>query len=296
MFEEEGFDGMSDEARAALTDQIRQKLAAGDQNLTPAEEGFLQDLSKTGYAGESDGDPIVRWQEHQAQKDSKLEQLTGKTAKEAHTDAANFQSKVEAGKTLTKAEAAFLKQYDEIMGNSGHPCKVSRGGAEDAEGDWILANIGWTDEARAAAEFVRQMKARQRAGTYPIDDNVYPKTTTGPRAVVLPTRNPRYWDGRRFVGSGQKFDETTGQYVDFPAAPPPADAPAEPVPPPQPVKPVQPVKPGVPVTPVQPVAPRVLPPGLKPRGSAKDAKRHPVYYAAMSAVNEARRKRLNGKV
>ncbi len=115
-FHEEGMGGMSQADIDAFTEQLRQKLAAGE-SLSYIEEGFLEERVDGGYAGESEGDPIFNWAERQADREWRVEEATGMNARAARGKASDLAFRRQQGETLTAAEQQFLETYEGIMSN-----------------------------------------------------------------------------------------------------------------------------------------------------------------------------------
>jgi hypothetical protein len=138
---------MSPEDVEKLTNEIREKLRSGER-LDPAEEAFLGELADSGYAGESDSDPVFNWMERQSMEDSQFEESDHEwDVDEIHGRAEELMARQGRGESLSDDDWDFLARYREIVGN--------RGGRQ-------LGNKGWSDEARAASLAVRRAKAAAR--------------------------------------------------------------------------------------------------------------------------------------
>jgi hypothetical protein len=238
---------MSPEAVEGLTDQIRGKLKGGEE-LTESEEGFLEELSDKGFAGESDGDPVFDWQEKRALKGQEVLEATGMEYRDARAKVGDLEVKEAGGTELTAEERGLVRKYNAIMGNraveQAH-CPAGRAGClEDSdEGDVeCLANSGWTDEARVAALAVRRANPPSPGG-YGGTPGASPdgeawsggalansgwtdearlaalavrRAKAGMRAAKKDGQKKRRIpedDGRMYAGGSKYFDEQTGKYV-----------------------------------------------------------------------------------
>jgi len=222
-FEDQGFAAMSPEAVEGLTDQIREKLRAGE-SLDAAEAGFLEMLSESGYAGESEGDPIFRWQEQQSMAEAEEAMRSDdQPAQTPHERAEDLIERVRRGEKLSAEDQHWLDLYRDLYG-IGEPGMYRNDGA----GETVLANIGWTDEARQAALEVRRAKAAARAtGKVKDAGNGERRLPERPESLVQPDRPPWWPDGNGspWPGWQVKFDERLGHYVLVPI-----DAPWRPAP------------------------------------------------------------------
>jgi len=224
-FEDEGFAAMSPEAVEGLTEQIREKLKTGE-SLDAAEAGFLEMLSESGYAGESEGDPIFQWQERQSMAEAeeafRSDEQSAQTPQERAED---LMERVRRGEKLSAKDQHWLDLYRDLYG-IGEPGMYRNDGSSEA----VIANIGWTDEARAAALEVRRAKAAARAtGKVKAKDygDIQRRLPERPESLVQPDRPP-WWpgrDGSPWPGWQVKFDERLGHYVLLPI-----DAPWRPAP------------------------------------------------------------------
>ncbi len=224
-FEDQGFASMSPEAVEGLTEQIREKLKAGE-SLDAAEAGFLEMLSESGYAGESEGDPIFRWQEQQSMAEA--EEAMGEdeeSPQTPHERAQDLIERVRRGEKLSAKDQHWLDMYRGLYG-------IDEPGMyrNDSAGETVMANIGWTDEARAAALEVRRAKAAARAtGKVKAKDygDSERRLPERPESLVQPDRPPWWPDGNgsSWPGWQVKFDERLGHYVLVPI-----DAPWRPAP------------------------------------------------------------------
>jgi len=245
-FEDQGFASMSPDAVEGLTEQIREKLKAGE-SLDAAEAGFLEALSDSGYAGESEGDPIFRWQEQQSMAEAEEAMRGGdQPAQTPHERAEDLMERVRRGEKLSAKDQHWLDIYRGLYG-IGEPGMYRNDGVgetvlanirlrqgsggqvgwtdEDAR---LLANIGWTDEARAAALEVRRAKAAARAtGKARDHGDSERRLPERPETLVQPDRPPWWPDGNGspWPGWQVKFDERLGHYVLVPI-----DAPWRPAP------------------------------------------------------------------
>ena len=216
-FEDEGLSAMSEEAIEALTEQIREKLNKGEA-LEPAEEGFIQERADKGYAGESDSDPLYEWMERRAMEEADAAREDDEREIEAiHDRADELIAREEDGETLSDEDRDFLDRYREAVGN--------RGAA-------VMANVGWTDEARSASLSVRRAKAAARAagkgfapGEWP--DRRAPGRPPVPWEPPMPPRIPIDDGGMYWPGGSPYFDESTGRYI-YPVPQPPMDYPVPP--------------------------------------------------------------------
>jgi hypothetical protein len=125
LFEESGLEKMTPKAVQAYTEQLREKMAAGDEPLDEVEERFLSAITDNGYEGLNPDDPVFQWQVDRAKKEQRVSNREGEIApagRRSHTES----------------------------------------GDGDADCVEALVNAGWTDEARVAALAVRRMKAGMR--------------------------------------------------------------------------------------------------------------------------------------
>ena len=144
---EENVSAMSPEDVEKLTSEIREKLRSGER-LDPDEEAFLQQLSDSGYAGESDSDPVFNWMERKSMERSQSDESDQQwSVDEIHGRAEELMARQGRGESLSDDDREFLARYVETVGN--------RGGGQ-------LGNKGWSDEARAASLAVRRAKAAAR--------------------------------------------------------------------------------------------------------------------------------------
>jgi len=222
-FEDQGFASMSPEAVEGLTEQIREKLKSGE-SLDAAEAGFLEMLSESGYAGDSEGDPIFRWQEKQSMAEAvdaiREDEASPQTP---HERAEDQIERVRRGEKLSAKDLHWLDMYRGLYGID-EPGMYRNDGVEEI----VLANIGWTDEARAAALEVRRAKAAARAtGKAKDHGDSERRLPERPESLVQPDRPPWWPDGNGspWPGWQVKFDERLGHYVLVPI-----DAPWRPVP------------------------------------------------------------------
>jgi hypothetical protein len=257
-FHEEGMGAMSPEDIDAFTEQLRQKLSKGEP-LSYVEEGFLEERTDGGYAGESDGDPIYQWAEQKSERENRVQDVLGVDARDARGKVTDLEFRKQQGQKLSAEDESFVETYHDLMGNravepSAH-CPAGRApepgvrcptGTED-----LLANE-WSDAARMASLAVRRAKATVR------------RDPDGTRHVVpLPPD-----DGKMYLGGTPYFDEKTGKYQEIvipPTRPAPRgpDAPADPKRPKKPKPSPAPPTKGIPMPP--PGYPRrPPPPGWKP--------------------------------
>jgi len=268
-FEDEGFAAMSPEAVEGLTGQIREKLKAGE-SLDAAEAGFLEMLSESGYGGESDGDPIFQWQERQSMAEAE-EAMRGddQPAETPHERAEDLIERVRRGEKLSAEDQHWLDLYRDLYGidepgmyrNDGPPAKR-------------LANIGWTDESRAAALEVRRAKSAARAAGKVKDyDEGRRELPERPESLVQPDRPP-WWpedNSSPWPGWRAYFDERTGQYILVPvdsgwSPQPGVNFPQ--IPPGQQYRRGVPIRPGYP----QPIRPPHFPIGGSPQATVDSEK------------------------
>jgi hypothetical protein len=147
-------------------------LGAKQPELTPEQRQLLEDLAESGYAGESDGDPIFQWMELESMQEQATQRLAPMDEQEASDYAAELEQKELEGEELRVGEKRFLDLYRELMGNravepSAH-CTAGRAGEQahrlagrGRSHAGAIANV-WSDAARAAALAVRRAKATSR--------------------------------------------------------------------------------------------------------------------------------------
>ncbi len=192
-------------ATAEQLDELRMALGAKQPELTPEQRQLLEDLAESGYAGESDGDPIFQWMERESMQEQATQRLAPMDEQEASDYAAELEQKELEGEELRVGEKRFLDLYRELMGNravepSAH-CTAGRAGEPSAHctagraGEQAhrlagrgrshagaIANV-WSDAARAAALAVRRAKATSR--------NTRPTRAPGTRAVGTEPGRPQ---------------------------------------------------------------------------------------------------------
>jgi hypothetical protein len=139
LFEESGLEKMPPKAVQAYTEQLREKMAAGDEPLDEVEERFLSAITDNGYEGLNPDDPVFQWQVERAKK----QQRVGNRGEESVRC------------------AVFSVQGEREIAPAGRRSHTESG---DGDADCVeaLVNAGWTEEARVAALAVRRMKAGMR--------------------------------------------------------------------------------------------------------------------------------------
>jgi len=229
-FEKGGLSEMSPEAINEATEQIRKKLNERAP-LTQAEEAFLEERIDTGYAGDTDGDPVFEWAERHAMEEvERTREQREHSVEGIHERAEELMTREGDGETLTSEESTFLDRYLEVIGNRHH-CRARTqvpmpGHSQEAS---LIANEGWKDEARAASLAVRRAKAAARREGKRLEAGEEPDREGEDEDVVPGKPQPEPLDridkgGMYWIGGTPYFDETTGQYIDPTARPPEGDA------------------------------------------------------------------------
>ena len=152
VFEAEGLEGMQPDAVQGLIGEIRDVLESDDPLLSSVQEDFLEQLGDSGYAGESDGDPVFQWIEHKSQSEGNLVGYVHQVAEE-------LMVREREGEDLAEEDRDFLRRYRRVLGNRFEWAVGSVGSGQwGAAGREVLANAGWSDAARAASLAVRRAK------------------------------------------------------------------------------------------------------------------------------------------
>ena len=184
---------MPQKAVDAYTDQLREKMASGDEPLTEPETKFLGDLTDSGYEGLNNDDPITQWQTDRAKNEKRIRDATGMSSTDAASRVAAIETKMDGTEPVSPEEQALVDAYHKAKsvtnrfggrnGDSALRARAQREVAQmradlrnrraarvEVDGDdavliGVLVNTGWTDQARVAALAVRQAKSGARTQT-----------------------------------------------------------------------------------------------------------------------------------
>jgi hypothetical protein len=178
LFEESGLEKMPPKAVQAYTEQLREKMAAGDEPLDEVEERFLSAITDNGYEGLNPDDPVFQWQVERAKKEQRIAEATGMPAAQAEARVREIETRMNAMEPVTPEEEALCDAYHRAMGmrnrervrgswflvrGCGERATECADFADEERGMVaVLVNAGWTEEARVAALAVRRMKAGMR--------------------------------------------------------------------------------------------------------------------------------------